>query len=238
MKGLYLSFGTLVFASLFLFSCDNAGAQPGKAKPIVTTKDSISYIIGTDIGHSLLPIKGELNLDLIYQGIHDRVDSAEIKISREQMNQIMQAFNVKMRAKQESEDKVKSEKNLADGKKFLDDNKTKKGVVTTASGLQYMVIKEGTGTKPAATDKVKVNYRGTLLDGTEFDSSFKNGQPAEFQLNSVIPGWTEGLQLMTVGSKYKFFVPSNLAYGERSPGPLIGANAVLVFEIELLGITK
>jgi FKBP-type peptidyl-prolyl cis-trans isomerase FkpA len=238
MNKLYLAVGTFTFASFFLFSCDKAGAISGKEKAIVTSQDSISYIIGTDIGHSLLPLKGEINLDLIYQGIHDRVDSAEIKISREKMNEIMQAFNTKMRTKMDTEAKDKNDKNVAEGKKFLEENKTKQGVITTASGLQYIVMKEGKGPKPVATDKVKVNYKGTLLDGTEFDSSYKNGQPVEFQLNTVIPGWTEGLQLMTVGSKYKFFVPSNLGYGERSPGPLIGANAVLVFEVELLGIIK
>jgi FKBP-type peptidyl-prolyl cis-trans isomerase len=133
----------------------------------------------------------------------------------------------------EQKQKEAGEKNKTEGTKFLEENKNKPGVKTTASGLQYKVIKDGTGPQPKATDMVTVNYRGTLIDGTEFDSSYKRGQPATFPLNGVIKGWTEGLQLMKVGSKYQFFVPSNLAYGERSVGPDIAANATLIFEVEL-----
>jgi len=136
----------------------------------------------------------------------------------------------------EQKQKATGEKNKTDGAKFLEENKKKEGVKTTASGLQYKVVKEGTGPQPKATDMVTVNYRGTLIDGTEFDSSYKRGQPATFPLNGVIKGWTEAVQLMKVGSKYQLFVPSNLAYGERSVGPDIAPNATLIFEVELLDV--
>jgi FKBP-type peptidyl-prolyl cis-trans isomerase len=136
----------------------------------------------------------------------------------------------------EAKQKQAGEKNKTEGVKFLEDNKKKSDVKTTASGLQYKVMKEGTGAKPKATDTVSVNYRGTLIDGTEFDSSYKRGQPATFPLNGVIKGWTEGVQLMKTGSKYQFFVPANLGYGERAVSPDIGANATLIFEVELLEI--
>jgi FKBP-type peptidyl-prolyl cis-trans isomerase len=129
---------------------------------------------------------------------------------------------------------------LAAGSKFLDDNSKKPGVKTTASGLQYMVLREGTGSHPTATDNVTVNYRGTLIDGTEFDSSYARNQPASFPLNGVIPGWTEGLQLMTPGAKYRFFIPSQLAYGDQGAGPAskVGPNATLIFDVELLSVNK
>ncbi|MCB1157821.1 MAG: FKBP-type peptidyl-prolyl cis-trans isomerase [Leptospiraceae bacterium] len=131
----------------------------------------------------------------------------------------------------------KGKVNKAAGEKFLTENKGKEGVKVTPSGLQYKVIKEGSGAKPTATNTVKVHYVGTLIDGSEFDSSYKRGQPAVFPLNGVIPGWTEGLQLMTVGSKYKFFIPSHIAYGERGPGK-IGPNSTLIFDVELISIEK
>jgi FKBP-type peptidyl-prolyl cis-trans isomerase FklB len=134
----------------------------------------------------------------------------------------------------EQKQKQVGDQNKTEGTKFLEDNKKKDGVKTTASGLQYKVLKEGTGAQPKKTDTVTVNYRGTLLSGTEFDSSYKRGQPASFPVNGVIPGWTEALQLMKVGSKYQLFVPSSLAYGERAVGPDIGANSTLIFEVELL----
>src|SRR5262249_24924233 len=132
--------------------------------------------------------------------------------------------------------KAMADKNLADGKKFLEDNKKKEGVKTTASGLQYKVLKEGSGQPPKATDTVTVDYRGTLIDGTEFDSSYKRGQPATFPLNGVIKGWTEGLQLMKPGAKYQFFIPSDLAYGPRAMGPDIAANSTLLFEVDLKSV--
>src|SRR5437667_9870592 len=150
----------------------------------------------------------------------------------DQIKEVMATFEKDMEQKQ----KQAGDKNKAEGAKFLEENKKKEGVKTTASGLQYKVVKDGSGAQPKATDTVTVNYRGTLINGTEFDSSYKRGQPATFPLNGVIKGWTEGLQLMKVGSKYQFFVPPNLAYGERSVGPDIAPNSTLIFEGELLGV--
>jgi FKBP-type peptidyl-prolyl cis-trans isomerase FklB len=146
----------------------------------------------------------------------------------------MMAFQKEVMAKQAEVAK----KNKAEGEAFLAENKKKEGVKTTASGLQYKVIKPGKGKKPKSSDTVTVNYRGTLIDGTEFDSSYKRGQPATFQVSGVIPGWTEGLQLMEEGAKWQLFIPSNLAYGERGAGGVIGPNATLIFEVELLSIQE
>jgi len=151
------------------------------------------------------------------------------QLTTDQVKEIMAQFEKDMETKQ----KQLGEKNKTDGTKFLEDNKKKPGVKTTASGLQYKVEKEGTGAQPKATDMVTVNYRGTLVDGTEFDSSYKRGQPATFPVNGVIKGWTEALQLMKQGAKYQLFIPSNLAYGERAMGPDIGPNSTLIFEVEL-----
>jgi len=151
------------------------------------------------------------------------------RLTPDQVKDIMAQFEKDTEQKQ----KGAGEKNKSEGAKFLEENKKKPGVKTTASGLQYKVEKEGTGAQPKATDMVTVNYRGTLIDGTEFDSSYKRGQPATFPVNGVIKGWTEALQLMKQGSKYQLFIPSNLAYGERAMGPDIGPNSTLIFEVEL-----
>ena len=157
-------------------------------------------------------------------------------LSEEEMRTVMTAFQKEMAAKQAEMMKSQGEKNKKEGEAFLAENKKKEGVKTLASGLQYKVIKEGTGKTPKATDKVSTHYQGTLIDGTEFDSSYKRGEPATFPVNGVIPGWTEALQLMKVGSKWQLFVPSKLAYGEKGAGPIIGPNAVLIFTVELLAI--
>jgi FKBP-type peptidyl-prolyl cis-trans isomerase FkpA/FKBP-type peptidyl-prolyl cis-trans isomerase FklB len=158
-------------------------------------------------------------------------------MTQEEQQAIRQTFIQKMQGKQEEQRKAVAEKNQSDGEKFLAANKSKAGVKSTASGLQYQVITEGKGAKPAATDTVKVHYVGTLLNGSKFDSSIDRGEPAQFPLNGVIAGWTEGLQLMPVGSKYKFWIPGNLAYGDRGR-PGIEPNALLTFEVELLEIVK
>src|SRR5436853_2178821 len=183
------------------------------------------------IGFDLSRQKVDINPDMIVTGIKDAI-AGKPQLTQDQVKDVMAQFEKDMEQKQ----KQAGEKNKADGAKFLEENKKKPGVKTTASGLQYKAEKEGTGAQPKATDMVTVNYRGTLIDGTEFDSSYKRGQPATFPLNGVIKGWTEGLQLMKQGSKYQFFVPSNLAYGERSVGPDIAANATLIFDVELKGI--
>jgi FKBP-type peptidyl-prolyl cis-trans isomerase FklB len=157
-------------------------------------------------------------------------------MSDKDMEATMNAFQQEMMSKMQAKQKVEGEKNKKEGEAFLEANKKKEGVVTLPSGLQYKILKAGTGAKPTAKDTVKVNYRGTLIDGTEFDSSYKGGKPVEFPLGQVIKGWIEGIQLMPVGSKWQLFIPSNLAYGERGGGQMIGPNAALIFEVELLSI--
>jgi len=203
-----------------------------KSPQLKDQKEKVSYAIGMNIGLNLGRQKVDINPDLLAAGIKDAL-AGKPQLTQDQVKDVMAQFEKDMEQKQ----KAAGEKNKADGAKFLEENKKKEGVKTTASGLQYKVEKEGTGPQPKATDMVTVNYRGTLIDGkTEFDSSYKRGQPATFPLNGVIKGWTEGLQLMKPGSKYQFVVPSNLAYGERSVGPDIAANATLIFDVELLEV--
>ena len=201
-------------------------------------KDKISYVIGTQIGGSLAPIKDEVDLAIVIEALKSSVDGKEPALSPEEAMEVQKAFAQKMQAKQAAKMQEMATTNKADGEAFLAKNKSADGVKSTESGLQYKVVTEGTGPKPAATDTVKVHYVGTLLDGTKFDSSVDRGQPAQFALNAVIPGWTEALQLMPVGSKYTLWIPSELGYGDRgTPGP-IGPNATLKFEVELLEIVK
>ncbi len=200
-------------------------------------KDKVSYSIGLDIGTTLKRQLIDVNANLLNSGIQDGLNGKKPLLSEEEVKATMATFQKDMMAKQAAAKKATGEKNAAEGTKFLAENKTKEGVKTTASGLQYKVLKEGTGVSPKATDTVKVNYRGTTIDGTEFDSSYKRGEPASFPVNRVIKGWTEGLQLMKVGSKYQLFVPADLAYAERGAGSDIGPNATLIFDVELLGIT-
>jgi FKBP-type peptidyl-prolyl cis-trans isomerase len=187
---------------------------------------------------SLLTIKGEINVDMLKKGIDDRMTEKPLMISEEEAAPLLQSFSQKMQAKQMEERKVKGDANLAAGKAFLEKNAKKEGVITTTSGLQYTVVTKGTGPVPAATDTVKVNYEGATIDGKVFDSSYKRNEPATFPVANVIPGWTEALQLMPVGSKYKLFIPTELAYGPQGMGQQIESNATLVFEVELLEIVK
>lgn len=208
------------------------------AQDLTTEKQKVSYMVGMDVGRNLTQIKDEIDVDLLMQGIKDTMAGGDTKLTPEEANEVKQAFMQKMQAKATEERAAAAAKNRTEGEAFLAENAKKSGVKTTDSGLQYQVMTEGKGKKPAATDKVKVHYVGTLIDGTKFDSSIDRGQPAEFALNGVIKGWTEALQLMPVGSKYKLFVPSDLAYGEQgTPGP-IGPNSTLIFEVELLEIVE
>lgn len=227
--------------------------QPGAEKKVLTTapeseQDKISYVVGLEIGTNFkqlqTDLQSEINLDLFLQGLKTSLkdetplmnEQQIMTVKQEISNKIMEQRNVRNREMLEQRKEL-GEKNKTEGDKFLAENKTKEGVKTTASGLQYMVLSEGKGAKPTKEDRVSVHYKGTLLDGTEFDSSYKRNAPTTFALTQIIAGWTEGLQLMKEGSKYRFFIPSNLAYGERGAGA-IGPNATLIFEIELLGIEK
>jgi FKBP-type peptidyl-prolyl cis-trans isomerase len=216
-----------------------AAATPAAGKdaapPVAIDKNKISYMVGMDIGRGLTQIKDDIDIKVVEQALEAVLKGEKTTMTQEEALQVRQAYMQQMQAKRVTEQKAAADKNKTEGTAFLGKNKSKSGVKTTASGLQYEVEKEGTGPKPKATDTVKVNYLGTKIDGTKFDSSYDRGQPATFPLNGVIKGWSEGLQLMPVGSKYKLYVPADLAYGENAPGP-IGPNATLIFEVELLGI--
>jgi FKBP-type peptidyl-prolyl cis-trans isomerase FkpA/FKBP-type peptidyl-prolyl cis-trans isomerase FklB len=221
-----------------LVACTQATETVAEAPAVSldSNKAKFSYAIGLDIGRSLQQVGSDLERDALIAALNDSLDGKQSRIPAQEAAEIKQAFFKKQAEKKAAEQKVQGKKNKADGLKFLAEHSKKEGVITTASGLQYEVLKQGDGARPKATDKVKVHYRGTLLDGTEFDSSYKRGQPISFPLNGVIPGWTEGVQLMNVGSTFKFVIPSELAYGDRGTGQLIGPGSTLIFEVELLGI--
>ena len=198
----------------------------------------VGYALGMYIGDSLKTIRKEIDLRIFLRAIEDTLEGKKPLLTMKEAAQVRQEFSMRMDKRRAAEMRELAEKNRKEGEAFLAANKKKEGVTTTASGLQYTVLKEGDGPKPTTTDRVRVDYRGTLIDGTEFDSSYSRGKPAVFPVTGVIPGWTEALQLMKVGSKYQLFVPSNLAYGPPGARPPIGPNATLIFEVELLGIEK
>ncbi|MEA3186980.1 MAG: FKBP-type peptidyl-prolyl cis-trans isomerase FklB [Chthoniobacter sp.] len=201
------------------------------------TKDKVSYSVGLNIGNNLKRQGLDVNADMLMNGVKDGLTGAKPRLSEEDMEKTMQAFSTEMREKMQAKQKELSDKNKTAGDAFLTENKKKEGWKALPSGLQYKIVNEGKGEKPKATDTVSVNYRGTLTDGKEFDSSYARNEPAEFPVNGVIPGWTEALQLMPVGAKWQLAIPSTLAYGENAP-PEIGPNSVLLFDVELLAIKK
>ena len=227
-------FVTLTMA-LLLASCGN---DVPSVKELKTQKDSVSYAIGAQIGQNFKTQSVEVDPSVLAAAINDVASGKKLLLTEEQSQAIMMAYQTQLMAKQEEKRKADGEKQKEAGQKFLAENKSKAGVQTTATGLQYKVIKMGTGPKPLATDKVKCHYKGTLIDGKQFDSSIDRGEPAVFPVTGVIPGWTEVLQLMPVGSKWQVFIPSELGYAERGAGEDIGPNATLIFEIELISIEK
>lgn len=202
-----------------------------------TDKDKSSYMVGMDVGKGLSQIKDELDISVVIQAMQAVIKGDKPALSDDEYAKVRKEFAEKLQAKQAGKEKEAAEKNKTEGDAYLAKNKTKAGVKTTASGLQYEVTTEGKGPKPKASDTVKVNYTGTKIDGTKFDASADHGGPATFPLSGVIPGWTEALQIMPVGSKYKFVIPASLAYGDHAPDP-IGPNATLLFDVELVSIEK
>lgn len=200
-------------------------------------KDKVSYIIGMDIGTNLKRQSVDINPDVLLKGVKDVLSNNKPLLTEQEISETMAAFQKEMKTKQEDMMKKAGEKNKKEGEAFLAGNKKKEGVVSLPSGLQYKVIKNGSEKKPKLTDTVTTHYKGTLIDGTEFDSSYQRGQPVSFQVNGVIAGWTEALQRMEEGAKWQLFVPSQLAYGERGAGP-IGPNATLIFEVELISVQE
>ncbi|HIX03229.1 MAG TPA: FKBP-type peptidyl-prolyl cis-trans isomerase [Candidatus Odoribacter faecigallinarum] len=207
----------------------NSGSLTQTSAPLKTAADTASYYLGYLYGTGMQRMGlEEPNMNAIVAGFNSALQEKETEVAPQAMEMYLNRYfqNLAMKRAMENAEK---------GKKFLEDNLKKAGVDTLSDGIQYKVIKEGNGPKPATTDKVKVHYRGTLIDGTEFDSSIKRGEPAEFQLNRVIPGWTKALQQMPVGSKWEIYIPADQAYGSRGAGP-IGPNETLIFEVELLDI--
>jgi FKBP-type peptidyl-prolyl cis-trans isomerase len=226
----------LVFLPLLALAADT---PPSPQAPDLKTFDQkISYVLGREIGNSLSASPSQIDIDLFMRGLKDVMDKRPSPISEEEEDQVKAQFSAQMKEEQSKRWAEQAEKNRKEEEDFLAKNKAQKGVLSTESGLQYQVLRAGKGPKPKEADKVKVNYRGTLLDGTEFDSSYARNQPAVFSVGGVIPGWTEGLQLMDVGGKYRLWIPSRLAYGNRGAGRQIGPNAMLIFEVEPLEIVK
>jgi FKBP-type peptidyl-prolyl cis-trans isomerase FklB len=211
-----------------------AAAKP-KPLALTTEKDKQSYAIGLNVGKSLHRDDIDVDPKIVLQGLQDAMTGGAALLTDDQIKTVMTDLQTQVRQKQEEKRQAMAETNKKNGAAFLAANATKPGVVTLPSGLQYKILTPGTGPKPTAEDSVICNYRGTLLDNTEFDSSYKRGQPATFPVTGVIKGWTEALQLMPVGSKWQLFIPSDLAYGERGRPP-IEPNATLVFELELISI--
>lgn len=205
---------------------------------LMNDTDKLSYSMGFDIGSKLLQESIEINPDILSKGVQDGFRGTEPLMTKEEMQKAITEFRKDMIAKQKAQQNLLSEKNKNEGEAFLTENKAKEGVVTLPSGLQYKVIKEGTGRTPTVDDTVSTHYRGTLVDGTEFDSSYKRGTPATFPVKGVIAGWTEALQLMKEGDQWKLFLPPQLAYGERGVGKMIGPNATLIFDIELISVLE
>ena len=202
----------------------------------VTENDKISYSVGLRIGADLKMLNNLIDPDMLFQGLKDALAGNEPRLTEEEVAEAQNNFAQMIQDIRTRRISEMAQNNAQQGQQFLVENRNKDGVTTTDSGLQYEVLEQGDGDKPTGTDSVTVHYRGTLIDGTEFDSSHSRGQPATFPVNGVIAGWTEALQLMPVGSKYRLVIPPNLAYGERGAGPQIGPNSTLIFEVELLSI--
>ncbi|HZE28366.1 MAG TPA: FKBP-type peptidyl-prolyl cis-trans isomerase [Terriglobales bacterium] len=249
----------LLASSMMLCSAQNATTPPAskaapkkavaspsaktpstKAAPaplaLTTQKDKTSYAIGVDLGNKLKSQSIDVDTAILMRGMKDAVAGSKPLMTDEDMRTTLGALSAQIRQKQTAMVKELTDKNKSEGETFLAENKSKEGVVTLPSGLQYKILKAGDGPKPAATDSVVCNYKGTLINGKEFDSSYKRGQPATFPVSGVIKGWTEALQLMPVGSKWQLFVPPDLAYGERGAGADIQPDSTLLFEVELMSI--
>jgi FKBP-type peptidyl-prolyl cis-trans isomerase len=212
------------------------GKAPAAASPtFATEKEKRSYAVGMSMGQGLAKQQVPVDPDLVARGLKDAM-AGKTAMTADEMKTTLTELRSEMDKEREAKAKVAGEANRKDGEAFLAANKSKEGVKTLPDGLQYKVLKEGTGSKPTASDTVSVNYRGTLINGTEFDSSYKRGEAASFPVNGVIKGWTEALQMMPVGSKWELYVPADLAYGDRGAGQDIGPGATLIFEVELLSI--
>jgi FKBP-type peptidyl-prolyl cis-trans isomerase len=216
-------------------AADKAAAQPPELK---TPQDKLSYVLGREVGQGLSEAPSKIDLEIFMRGIQDTLSNRKSLLTPEEEERVKADFSAQMKEEQSKKLAAMADQNARAEESFLSKNKSQKGVLTTASGLQYQVLKDGTGAAIKETDRVKVHYRGTLIDGSEFDSSYARNQPAVFDVAGVIPGWTEGLQLMKFGGKYRLWVPSKLAYGARGAGRVIGPNSLLIFDIEPIEIAN
>jgi len=235
-NGVLMRFSSVIF--IILISLGAASCQENKVKKedLKTQQDKVSYSIGLDIGKNLKQNKIEVEMDKFVQGLKDGMKDTTQLMTQEEIASCMQQFQQDMMQKKNDDMKVEGDKNKKAGEEFLKVNKTTTGVKTTASGLQYKVLKSGTGKTPKAADTVVAHYKGTLIDGTEFDNSYKRGEPLTIPVSGVIKGWTEALLMMKEGDKWMLYIPSELGYGEYGAGNVIGPNAALIFEIELISV--
>jgi FKBP-type peptidyl-prolyl cis-trans isomerase FklB len=234
-KGVCMKFRWAVAAAAILLLTAQAGAE--EKMTLKTQKEKLSYTMGVETARGTKKQSVDIDPDLLYRGLKDAMSGSALLMTDEEMGAVMNTFRQEITAKQAAEAKMLVEKNKKEGEAFLAENGKKEGVKTLPSGLQYKVLVEGTGKSPGATDTVTAHYRGTFIDGTEFDSSYKrDNKPATFRVNGVIAGWTEALQLMKEGARWRIFIPSALAYGESGAGGVIGPNATLIFEIELISV--
>lgn len=229
---------SMMFLLLFFAGCAAEEVKVAPELKLDTPKSRISYTIGANIGHDFKTQKMDVDVDILLAGMKDSMAGKELKLTDEEMASEIQNFQKEMQAKLAAEMEGLAAKNKAEGEAFLTKNATAEGVVVTASGLQYKILEPGAGDAPGADDVATVHYRGTLIDGTQFDSSYDRGQPATFPVSGVIAGWTEALQLMKPGAKWQLVIPAELAYGERGAGQDIGPNATLLFDVELVSVEK
>jgi FKBP-type peptidyl-prolyl cis-trans isomerase len=222
----------MVFGVLLLMTQVNAGERPA----LKTQKDMVSYGIGVDVARNFMRLGIEIDLEVLIKGLRDGLSGEKLLVNEADLRAAMNTYQTELKERMQQAMKVAMEENKRKGDAFLAENRTKEGVVTLPSGLQYRILMAGDGKKPTDADMVECNYRGTLIDGTEFDSSYRTGKPATFKVTGLIAGWTEALKIMPVGSRWQLFIPPQLAYGERGASGAIGPNATLIFELELLSI--
>ena len=235
---MYFRLFTVMIMLTYLVGCAAEEASSAAEMKLDTPKSRISYTIGVNIGQDFKSQNMDVDPDVLLMGLKDVLSGKELQLTEEEMVQEVQNFQQEMQAKMAAEMEAVATKNKAEGESFLAENAKQEGIVVTESGLQYKILEPGEGDAPGPADLATVHYRGTLIDGTQFDSSYDRGQPATFPVGGVIPGWTEALQLMKPGARFQLFIPADLAYGERGAGQDIGPNATLLFDVELISVEK